>query len=252
MTRATMIAALGLVLAQAGLAADDTWKAKLMEALDSPVRTEADKARDDNRRPLETLEFMQFRDDLRVLELFPGTGWYTKLLAPVLAERGKLYLALGTNRITRVIDQNPQLASAEVLDVNPLMTSTGTRGVFDLEEFSFWLQDLDLVLTFRNAHNLTPVGRARLNEAVFESLRPGGLYGVVDHTRRHMEPDGPENGRRVDPVRLIHEALQAGFEFVDWSDLHYRPDDELRYEVGRQSVRGNTDRFTLLFRKPAD
>jgi len=247
-----MIAALGLVLAQAGLAADDTWKAKLMEALDSPVRTEADKARDDNRRPLETLEFMQFRDDLRVLELFPGTGWYTKLLAPVLAERGKLYLALGTNRITRVIDQNPQLASAEVLDVNPLMTSTGTRGVFDLEEFSFWLQDLDLVLTFRNAHNLTPVGRARLNEAVFESLRPGGLYGVVDHTRRHMEPDGPENGRRVDPVRLIHEALQAGFEFVDWSDLHYRPDDELRYEVGRQSVRGNTDRFTLLFRKPAD
>jgi len=247
-----MIAALGLVLAQAGLAADDTWKAKLMEALDSPVRTEADKARDDNRRPLETLEFMQFRDDLRVLELFPGTGWYTKLLAPVLAERGKLYLALGTNRITRVIDQNPQLASAEVLDVNPLMTSTGTRGVFDLEEFSFWLQDLDLVLTFRNAHNLTPVGRARLNEAVFESLRPGGLYGVVDHTRRHMEPDGPENGRRVDPVRLIHEALQAGFEFVDWSDLHYRPDDELRYEVGRQSVRGNTDRLTLLFRKPAD
>ena len=65
-----------------------------------------------------------------------------------------------------------------------------------------------------------------------------------------MEPDGPENPRRVDPVRLIHEALAAGFEFVAWSDLHYRPDDTLRYEVGRHTVTGNTDRFTLLFRKP--
>ena len=252
MTRAMIIAVLGLAVTQAGLAVEEAWKSKLSQSLGSSIRTEAEKERDANRRPLETLEFMQFRDDLRVLELFPGTGWYTKLLAPVLEERGKLYLALGTNRIKGVIDKNPQLASAEVLDINPLMTSTGTRGVFDLEEFSFWLQDLDLVLTFRNAHNLTPAGRANLNQAVFESLRPGGLYGVVDHTRRHMEPDGPENARRVDPVRLIHEALQTGFELVAWSDLHYRPDDELRYEVGRQSVRGNTDRFTLLFRKPAD
>lgn len=238
----------GLLLAADGSA--DAWKAKLDAALTSPIRTEAEKARDANRLPMQTLEFMQFSDDLRVLELFPGTGWYTKLLAPVLAERGKLYLALGTNRIRGVIAAHPELATAEVLDIDPLMTSTGVRGVFDLAQFSFWLEDLDLVLTFRNAHNLTPKGRANLDEAVFEALRPGGLYGIVDHTRRHMEPDGPENARRVDPVRLIHEVLQAGFEFVAWTDLHYRPDDELRYEVGRHTVKGNTDRFTFLFRKP--
>ncbi len=231
-------------------AADDDWKAKLDAALSSPVRTEAEKDRDANRRPVETLEFMQFRDDLRVLELFPGTGWYTKLLAPVLAERGDLYLALGTDRIQGVIAQTPELATAEILDIDAPLTSTGERGVFDLAPFSFWLEDLDLVLTFRNAHNLTPAGRGALNDAVFEALRPGGLYGVVDHTRRHMEPDGPENRRRVDPVRIIHEALQAGFEFVAWTDLHYRPDDELRYEVGRESVKGHTDRITFLFRKP--
>jgi len=237
-----------LLLAADGSA--DAWKAKLDAALTSPIRTEAEKARDTNRLPMQTLEFMQFSDDLRVLELFPGTGWYTKLLAPVLAERGKLYLALGTNRIRGVIAAHPELAKAEVLDIDPLMTSTGVRGVFDMAQFSFWLEDLDLVLTFRNAHNLTPAGRANLDEAVFEALRPGGLYGIVDHTRRHMEPDGPENARRVDPVRLIHEVLQAGFEFVAWTDLHYRPDDELRYEVGRHTVKGNTDRFTFLFRKP--
>ena len=82
------------------------------------------------------------------------------------------------------------------------------------------------------------------------ALKPGGLYGVLDHTRRHMEPDGPENWRRMDPVLVIKEVQAAGFQLVDYSDIHFTPDDELRYEVGRKSVTGNTDRFTLLFRKP--
>jgi predicted methyltransferase len=93
-------------------------------------------------------------------------------------------------------------------------------------------------------------GRAKINDQVFAALKPGGLYGVVDHTARHMEPANHENRRRVDPVMIIKETLDAGFEFVDYSDLHYRADDELVYEVGRRSVTGNTDRFTLLFRKP--
>ena len=54
----------------------------------------------------------------------------------------------------------------------------------------------------------------------------------------------------MDPVQVIKEAIEAGFEFVDFSDLHFKADDELIYEVGRRSVSGNTDRFTLLFKKP--
>ena len=68
--------------------------------------------------------------------------------------------------------------------------------------------------------------------------------------RDSMQKDDPENRRRMDPVLAIKEIEAAGFEFVDYSDLHYRLDDELRYEVGRRSVSGNTDRFTLLFKKP--
>tara|TARA_B100000614_G_scaffold97232_1_gene87819 strand:- start:738 stop:926 length:189 start_codon:yes stop_codon:yes gene_type:complete len=56
--------------------------------------------------------------------------------------------------------------------------------------------------------------------------------------------------RRADPIQIAKELLDIGFELVDYSDLHYRSDDELRYEVGRKSVTGNTDRFTFLFRKP--
>ena len=84
----------------------------------------------------------------------------------------------------------------------------------------------------------------------FNALKSGGVYGIVDHTRRHMEADDNENRRRIDPVLVVKEVLAAGFEFVDYSDLHYRADDELEYEVGRRSVSGNTDRFTMLFRKP--
>ena len=89
-----------------------------------------------------------------------------------------------------------------------------------------------------------------MNAQVFAALKSGGHYGVVDHTARHMEPQNSENRRRLDPVMAIKEMLDIGFEFVGYSDLHYRADDTLVYEVGRRSVSGNTDRFTLLFRKP--
>jgi predicted methyltransferase len=81
-------------------------------------------------------------------------------------------------------------------------------------------------------------------------LKSGGIYAVVDHNRRHMQADDNENRRRMDPVLAIKEIQAAGFVLADYSDLHYRPDDELRYEVGRATVTGNTDRWTLKFIKP--
>ena len=110
-----------------------------------------------------------------------------------------------------------------------------------MEDFEFDVSDLDMVLTFRNLHNFGPQARNMMNQAVFKSLKSGGLYGVVDHTSRHMEPSDTENRRRIDPVLVIKEMLDLGFEFVDYSDLHFRADDELEYEVGRRSVSGNTD-----------
>src|SRR5690606_35185889 len=117
---------------------------------------------------------------------------------------------------------------------------------------SWDVEPVDLVLTFRNYHNFSEAARRAINDSSFDALKPGGLYGIVDHTRRHMEPDNTENGRRVDPVLVIKEVQEAGFELVDYTDVLRRPDDELRYEVGRRSVTGNTDRFTLLFRKPEE
>jgi predicted methyltransferase len=238
-------------LVLAGIAhADAETDAKITAAMTAEARPQADRDRDENRLPLETLNFFGLEDDMRVLELLPGGGWYTRILGPVLAENGQLYVAIGTGNVRDNLLNQPGFAEVEVIEAGDNLRRDETIDAYVLDQVNFGVDDLDMVLTFRNLHNFDPASRKKLNEAVFESLKPGGLYGVVDHTRRHMQAANPENGRRIDPVLVIKEMFDAGFEFEAYSDLHYRPDDELLYEVGRKTVTGNTDRFTLLFRKP--
>lgn len=244
--------AMALLMVGGVCAADDfeAVRAKLEIAKAADIRGEADTDRDRNRRPDETLEFFGLRDDMRVVELLPGGGWYTKLLAPVLAEKGEFFVAYGTGRVEERLAGQPGFEHMQITagDSN-LYRPEGSR-FYVLENAGLDVTEADIVFTFRNYHNFAPQGRAAMNDAVFAALKPGGIYAVVDHSRRHMEPDNHENRRRADPVQVIQEIQAAGFEFVEYSDLHYRADDELRYEVGRASVTGNTDRFTFKFRKP--
>ena len=223
---------------------------KVEAALAADSRPEMDRARDDNRMPIETLNFFGLKDNMRVLELLPGRGWYTRVLAPVLAENGKLYVAIGAGRIKEGVLTEPGFENVEVLETTDNHRRSERRSVYVVDDFEFGVDNLDMVLTFRNMHNFGEEDREEINRNVFKSLKHGGHYGVIDHTRRHMEANSGENRRRLDPVLAIKELLDLGFEFVAYSDLHFRADDELEYEVGRRSVSGNTDRFTLLFRKP--
>ncbi|WP_286239390.1 class I SAM-dependent methyltransferase [Neptuniibacter halophilus] len=224
---------------------------KIVQALQGDIRTEAEKQRDVRRKPLETLSFFGLEEDMRVLELFPGGGWYSKILAPVLEEKGELYLALGINFMDeevkawggerfRFVDEERHLWQRSKMH----------RYIRYYDKIDFGLQNLDMVLTFRNMHNMTPNSRRLLNREVFRSLKPGGIYGVIDHTRRHMEPYSVDRWRRVDPVMIIKEALDAGFELEAWSDLHARAEDGLIYDSVHPSIDKFSDRFTLKFRKP--
>ncbi|MEQ8483641.1 MAG: hypothetical protein RIB46_04700 [Pseudomonadales bacterium] len=242
------LAVLATTLAM-GAHADEALKAKLEAAMASDIRTADEKARDANRKPIETLTFFGLKDNMRVLELMPGGGWYTKLLAPVLADNGQLFVAIGTTNVAALVE-NGTLKNVNVLQNEGEFVRPDGQRRFQINGLRIPATDIDLALTFRNVHNFTEEGRRSLNEEVFRVLKSGGLYGVVDHTRRHMQEDNSENWRRMDPVQMIKEIEDAGFEFVDYSTLHYIYDDELRYEVGRKSVTGNSDRFTLLFRKP--
>ncbi len=238
-----------LILAGNAFAANEI-DAKVEAAQAAESRPEADRERDRNRRALETLNFFGLKDNMRVLELIPGGGWYTRLLAPVLAENGSLYVALGTGRVKSGVLQEPGFDKVEILETSENMRRPEGSRFYAMDDFAFGIANLDMVLTFRNLHNFEPTSRAMMNREVFKVLKSGGLYGVVDHTMRHMESANNENRRRIDPVLVIKEMLDQGFEFVGYSDLHYRADDELEYEVGRRAVSGNTDRFTMLFRKP--
>lgn len=234
---------------------DERSAAALDAAIASAERPERDTARDRNRKPKATLEFFGFRDDMAVAEIFPGPGgWYTKILAPALKDHGQLHLISGLYKVYGygdALSRVDALAGKDqinMIDVSAALT-VNDDGSVDMKDTELSVSDLDLVLTFRNLHNMTPEGRMALYRSAYAALKDGGQFGAIDHTRRHMVADGPEMGRRLDPVIVIKEATAAGFTFVDFSDLHYRADDELRYEVGRRSVTGNTDRWTLLFQK---
>lgn len=239
-----------LLLMTVGAQAANEIDTKVEAALAAESRPQADRDRDANRLPLATLNFFGLKDNMRVLELLPGGGWYTRVLAPVLADDGKLYVAVGTRNVEENLLGTPGFEKVEALAINENLRRPEGERFYELDDFDFGVANLDMVLTFRNQHNFSVESRNRLNSEVFKSLRSGGLYGVVDHTRRHMEKLDNENVRRIDPVLVIKELLDIGFEFVGYSDLHFRADDELEYEVGRHTVTGNTDRFTLLFRKP--
>ena len=246
-----LIPVLLLVVSASSIAADsfDATAAKIKTALKADIRTEAETDRDKNRKALQTLEFFGLRDNMKIIELIPGGGWYTKILAPVVSDKGEYYAAIGTGRINDLIEESGFEKIKIVAQQAKIYRKEGAR-FYSLEADSLGVKDLDIVFTFRNYHNFAEEGRRNMNKLAFEALKSGGVYAVVDHTARHMEQPTPANRRRFDPVLAIKEIQEAGFELIDYTDIHYRADDELRYEVGVKSVSGNTDRWTIKFRKP--
>ena len=224
---------------------------RIVEIMQSDIRSDAERARDRNRQAPQVLEFFRIEEDMRVIEILPFSGWYTKILAPLLRDNGKLYVTHPSPTFySDAFDEPAQLRELSEVEEIPWGASQPPGSGPFFASGPWDVEPVDMVLTFRNYHNFDAAARAAVNESAFDALRPGGLYGIVDHTRRHMEPDNTENGRRVDPVLVITEVQDAGFRLLDYSTLLRRPDDELLYEVGRRSVTGNSDRFTLLFVKP--
>jgi predicted methyltransferase len=247
----TLLAVSSLTLAPLAVAEHHDITEQVNAAMLSDVRMSGDTARDANRKPAETLAFFGLANDMQVLELVPGGGWYTKILAPVLQENGQLYVSIFTDRVSEGLLTEDGFEDVIVIEQGVETTRTGPFNTRDINgDIDFGVTDLDLVVTFRNMHNFTAAARMQINDAVYYSLASGGLYGVIDHSRRNMSELTSETRRRTDVVEILKEVQASGFVLVDYSDLHYRPNDDLTLEVGDSSVTGQTDRFTLLFRKP--
>jgi predicted methyltransferase len=269
---AATIASLGLFGGASLEAKDDGRLEKaahqaLQKAVAGPQRSEANRARDVYRHPVETLNFIGVKPTDTVVELWPGGGWYTEILAPYLADKGKLIAAApagkGAEGMAKRFDANPALFG-KVERVN-FPTVLGGTGVAP--------GTADVVLTFRNVHNWkmgymhpekTDYSEAAFRE-IFAMLKPGGVLGIEDH--RLPEAAGAERNNgyiKVSTVRAMAE--KAGFKFDGASEVNANPKDTADWEDGvwtlpptlalgdkdkaKYQAIGESDRMTLRFVKP--
>jgi predicted methyltransferase len=253
---------------------DQATAAALDAALAGTHRSDRNKARDQFRHPKETLSFFGLRRDMTVVEIWPGGGWYTEVLAPVVKGKGRLYVAqYGTNPAANY--QRQEMAGlADKFKQYPDVFS-------EVKSSALWAPDqleiapagtADLVLTFRNVHNwLDPNYKqdpAMLFSAFFKALKPGGILGVVDHRWPDAKTEDPKAGNGyVSEERVMALAKAAGFEFAGRSDVNRNPKDTHDWKNGVWTLQpdldvpkgedpqkyravGESDRLTLKFRKP--
>ena len=225
---------------------------KIAAVMQMEHRTQAEHDRDANRDPVNALSFMGLREDMTVIELIPANqAYYTKILGPLLAEKGQLYTIDSPQTFASWGDLLKQPAFKSVHTVPVDLPYNRSEGRYELGELTLNVKNADLFMNIREYHNFNPADKARLNKIVFDSLKPGGAYVIVDHSRRHMQPETRPLARREDPVKAILEVQAAGFVFEKQSDMFFKPNDGLNLEVSDKSVTGQTDRFFFVFRKPA-
>ena len=245
-------------------------------ALAGSHRSDGNKARDRYRHPKETLEFFGLRPEMTVVEIWPGGGWYTEVLAPVLRERGKLYVAQYGSQPPFPYQQREMDTLAAKVRANPDLFRAVTPTTLNLLTNELAIAppgSVDLVLTFRNVHNWFEEGYGPPNaaelafNAMFTALKPGGMLGVVDHRWPDpaTEDPGAKNGY-VSEQRVIALAEAAGFELAGRSDVNRNPLDTHDYPEGvwtlppdlalgerdrdKYLAIGESDRLTLKFVKP--
>lgn len=243
--------------------------ARLDQILGGSQRSDANRARDVYRHPKETLKFFGARPDMTIVELFPGDGWYTEILAPYVRGTGKLYAAHYDPASTSTYAQNALKRYRDKLASRPDVYDQVTMTIMSPDKLELApAGSADLVVTFRNIHNWMGGGYApEAFKAMYAALKPGGILGVEEHRGRTDQPQDPkaESGYvREDYAIALIEG--AGFKLVARSEINANPKDTKDYEKGvwtlppvyregdkdraKYAAIGESDRFTLKFIKP--
>jgi len=234
----------------------------LAAALAAPTRTPANLARDKYRHPAETLAFFGVQPGQTVVELWPGGGWYTEILAPYLASGGALYVVPPAGnydqRIRTKLAGNPAYGAVQVATFNAGQPTSIASG------------SADVVLTFRNVHSWldadAPIADQVFAEA-FRVLKPGGTLGVEEHRLPEAADKARETSSGYVKVSTVRElAEKAGFQYVGSSEINANPKDTADWPKGvwtlppsltlgdtdreKYLAIGESDRMTLKFMKP--
>lgn len=259
-------------IAQSSMAAPLNADANLKAAIASESRTPAYVQRDVYRNPYETLTFFGIEPTMTVVELSPGGGWYTEILAPYLRDSGRYIAAAYPADSPR---ENRRRYTADFK--KKLAADPARFGKVELTAFEPPTQlsyaspgSADLVLTFRNLHNWLSYGDDNLKrvfQSVYDTLKPGGVFGVVEHRLPENRPqDAEASSGYMHESFVINVAQSVGFELAEKSEINANPKDTADHPNGvwalpptyrnkdqdraRYQAIGESDRMTLKFIKP--
>jgi predicted methyltransferase len=268
--RLLLVASLYVCASMLAVAEENSAEVRLRTIIAGDDRTPKYAARDKYRHPFETLIFFGVRPDMSVVEIWPGGGWYTEILAPYLKGPGKYYAAhrnrdTSDARILKFIQRyDAKLAARPDLYSEVIVTQLSRTKTAIAPPGS-----ADFVLTFRNVHNWMKFGFEKpVFEAMYAALKPGGVLGVVEHRADPGEfPDPQALSGYVHEEQVIEVAEGAGFKFVEKSEINANPVDTRDHPKGvwtlppslrlkdkdrkKYLMIGESDRMTLKFVKPA-
>ena len=211
----------------------------------SADRTDADRTLDQRREPQKLLEFYGVRPGMRVLDMSAGRGYNSELLARVVGPNGRVYAQSSPSLMFPATK-----AAMEERLKTPVMKNV-TYVVREFEDPAPpEARNLDLVTFNFNYHDTVwlKTDRARMNRAVFEALKPGGIYIVADHSAKPGAGDVSKSLHRIEESLVRQEVLAAGFRLVESGDFLRSPNDTRELPVSKNTVRN--DEFVLKFRKP--
>ncbi len=226
--------------------------ANITAAVADANRPDADKQRDANRKPAETLAFAGVKPGAQVAEFLPGGGYFTRILSKAVGSAGHVYALVPERPADAPADMPDFAARAKAIATDPNYSNV-TVVVQPLPKLAAPVP-VDLVwtsLNYHDLHNIAGVDPTAFDKLVFDSLKPGGIYLVVDHAAAAgSDARDTKTLHRIDPETVKKEVQAAGFTLVGSSGLLHQAADDHTLKVFDPAIRGKTDQFILKFRKP--
>lgn len=233
----------GIMLAQEAVSPTSP---HIVAAVADPRRPDSDRERDALRHPAEIMAFVGVRPGWRIADIGPGGGYYTRMFATAVGPEGRVY---GVDRPGTA--ERPR-ALASVAPAYPNMThlTDGYQG---------WNagEPLNAVFVSQIYHDWfypqLGIDVPALNRAIYDALRPGGVYVIIDHAApagHAIDPSPQDDLHRIDRAQVVREVTAAGFVLEEESSVLRNSEDDLSARVFEGDIRGRTDQFVLRFRKP--
>jgi predicted methyltransferase len=221
-------------------------------AVADPARPQADRDRDADRKPAECIAFAGLKPGQRIADLLPGGGYFTRIFSGVVGPKGQVVAVAPPKRPDAPADRPEPAAAVRAIAADPHYPNV-IVSVEKLVELKLPAK-LDMVWTSQNyhdVHNVPNIDVGAFNKTVFESLKPGGIYIVIDHaTGKGAGFTATSTLHRSDPDAVKTEVMAAGFEFVGSSDVIANAADDHQGKVFEQGLHDKTDRYLLKFRRP--